>query len=135
MRIVLDTNVVASGIFFGGKPGRLLDMVLRHQVEAVATNAILEEYQETLDYLLGRYGGTHLHFSALPLFASMELIPQSEKIQICRDPDDDKFLSCAADGHCLYVVSGDKDLLTLKKCGDVEIITVAQFFNKLSLSD
>ena len=100
MRIVIDTNVIASAVFFGGRPGELLEMILRHQVEAVATAPFLAEYQATIHYLLERYGGEHLRFSIMPIFAAMEVIPQTDSIHVCRDPDDDKFISCAVD--CRY---------------------------------
>ncbi len=69
MRIVIDTNVVASAIFFGGKPAKLLKLVLlRHPILAVATSEILEEYQTTIDYLLKKYNGKKLNFTMIPLF-------------------------------------------------------------------
>ena len=130
MRIVIDTNVIASAMFFGGRPGELLDLVLHHHVEAVTTDKILAEYQATITYLLNRYGGEHLRISAIPIFAAMEVIPQTENIHVCRAPDDDKFISCAVDGKCIYIVSGDKDLLSLEHYENVEILTVAQFLDK-----
>ena len=51
MRIVVDTNVLASAVFFGGKPGELLRLILARYVSAVATQEILDEYQDTIDYL------------------------------------------------------------------------------------
>ena len=134
MRIVIDTNVVASAVFFGGRPGELLELVLHRRVEAVATDRILAEYQATIDYLLKRYGGKHLRISAMPIFAAMEVIPQTDDIKVCRAPDDDKFISCAVDGKCLYIVSGDKDLLSLGRHENVEIVTVAQFLDRFSAS-
>ena len=134
MRIVIDTNVVASAVFFGGRPGELLELVLHHRVEAVATDRILAEYQATIDYLLKRYGGEHLRISAMPIFAATEVIPQTDGIKVCRDPDDDKFISCAVDGKCIYIVSGDKDLLSLGRHENVEIVTIAQFLDRFSTS-
>ena len=133
MRIVIDTNVVASAIFFGGKPAELLKLVLlRRSISAVATLEILEEYQATIDYLLGKYNGKNLNFTVVPLFSAMEIINSSSTITLCRDPDDDKFISCAIDGKCLYIVSGDKDLLTLKEVQNVQIVNVTNFFRLLS---
>ncbi len=133
MRIVIDTNVVASAIFFGGKPAELLKLVLlRRSISAVATLEILEEYQATIDYLLGKYNGKKLNFTVVPLFSAMEIINSSSTITLCRDPDDDKFISCAIDGKCLYIVSGDKDLLTLKEVQNVQIVNVTNFFRLLS---
>ena len=51
---------------------------------------------------------------------------------IHEDPDDNKFISCAIDGQCYYIVSGDKDLLTLKEYSDVKIVTVAEFFELMN---
>lgn len=133
MRIVIDTNVVASAIFFGGKPAELMKLVLlRRAISAVATLEILEEYQATIDYLLGKYNGKKLNFTMVPLFSAMEIINPSSTITLCRDPDDDKFISCAIDGKCLYIVSGDKDLLTLKEVQNVQIVNVTNFFRLLS---
>ncbi len=132
MRIVIDTNLVASAIFFGGKPAELLKLVLlRHQVLALATAEIIEEYQATINYLLEKYKGKKLNFTLLPLVSAMEIINSTSKVAICRDSDDDKFISCAIDGKCSYVVSGDKDLLTLKKYQNIQIVTVANFLRLL----
>ena len=49
---------------------------------------------------------------------------------MCRDPDDDKFISCAVDEKCLYIVSADNDLLVLKDYKGIEIITVVKFFER-----
>ena len=132
MKIVIDTNVVASAIFFGGKPAELIKMVLNHTLSAVATQEILEEYQDTIDYLLKKYKGKRLNFSAVPLFSSMEIIQSESQIDVCRDPDDNKFISCAMDGKCLYIVSGDKDLLTLEQYQQIQMVTVAEFFQQFS---
>ncbi len=43
MRVVIDTNVVASAIFFGGKPKELIDHVMNDRMEAYASRDILDE--------------------------------------------------------------------------------------------
>ena len=121
VRIVIDTNVVASAVFFGGRPGELLDLLLHRRLEAVATDRIVAEYQATVDYLLARYGEGQMRLSLLPVVAAMDLIPQTEDIHVCRDPDD---------GKCIYIVSGDKDLLSVGQYDGVEILTVAQFLEQ-----
>ncbi len=133
MRIVIDTNVVASAIFFGGRPAELIRLVLSRSIDAIATEEILEEYHETIDYLFEKYKGKPIHFSITPLLSSMEIIQSVSDVKVCRDPDDDKFISCALDGACLYIVSGDKDLLTLKSYEGVRIVTVSEFFQEYDL--
>ena len=129
MRIVIDTNVVASAIFFGGRPAELLRMVVAKTLTAVATDEIVDEYQETVNHLMTKYSNRVKSLSLVPIVSAMELIASSNNIQICRDPDDDKFISCAVDGKCYYIVSGDNDLLTLKNYEGVQIVTVAEFMS------
>ena len=43
MRIVVDTNVIASAIFFGGKPKQVVDLVVGGTLDAFASNEILTE--------------------------------------------------------------------------------------------
>ncbi len=131
MRIVIDTNVVASAVFFGGRPEELLRKVLNHEVSAVATEEIIEEYQKTLNYLAEKCKGKSTVLSAVPIISAMELILSDTRVDICRDPDDNKFISCALDGRCFYIVSGDKDLLTIKNHLGVQIVTVAEFLEIL----
>jgi uncharacterized protein len=50
---------------------------------------------------------------------------------ICRDPDDDKFLACAASAKVAFLVSGDKDLCSLGKFDRVRILTPEQLLAML----
>ncbi len=54
------------------------------------------------------------------------VIPE-RKIELCRDPDVDKFLSCALAADALFLVSGDKDLGVLERIGPTLIVTPGQF--------
>ncbi len=38
-----------------------------------------------------------------------------------------EFIECAKDAGCIYIVSGDKDLLSIVRYQDIQILTVAQF--------
>ena len=48
MRIVVDTNVIASAVFFGGKPYQLLRYIMEERVDAVASKEIVDEYEEII---------------------------------------------------------------------------------------
>ena len=45
MRIVIDTNVLISGVFFGGAPRRVLDAVIDSEISAFASLEIVDEYE------------------------------------------------------------------------------------------
>lgn len=127
MRIVIDTNVVISGTFFGGPPRRILEAVVEQKAEACASVAMIDEYQEIVEAMIDRKQGRLNRNLLAPLIAGLTLIDTHSSIQVCRDPDDDKFIECAVDAQALYIVSGDKDLLVLQAYEGVEIITAAQF--------
>ena len=49
MKIVVDTNVVISGTFFGGAPRQVIEAIGRKEVKAYATPEIVEEYEEIVE--------------------------------------------------------------------------------------
>ena len=67
MKVVLDTNVFISGVFFTGPPHRILDAWRRGRVQIVVTPEILTEYRDT---------GTELtaHFPEVELEPWLELL-------------------------------------------------------------
>lgn len=131
MRIVVDTNVIASAIFFGGKPYQLLRYIMEERVDVVASKAIVDEYEEIVLRLKQKYPSIGTRIPLQELLSRFEIIRVSSDIRLSRDPDDDKFISCAVDGECLYIVSGDCDLLSIGSYADIEILTVADFLNRL----
>ena len=127
MNIVIDTNVVISGAFFGGAPRLVLEAVVNHTVSAYATASIVDEYNEIVVEMIQRKQG-HLSTNLLsPFIRRLHLIETTSVIKVSRDPDDDKFLECAIDSNALYIVSGDNDLLVLKQYENIEIITASEF--------
>ena len=127
MKIVIDTNVLISGVFFGGLPRKILNSIVYKEITACATAEIINEYEEVMQEMIERKQG-HINNSILaPLIKAMKIIEPTSHIEICRDPDDNKFLECAKDSQSLYIVSGDKDLLVLKKLGNIQIVTAKEF--------
>jgi putative PIN family toxin of toxin-antitoxin system len=51
----------------------------------------------------------------------------SGTLRVCRDPDDDKFLECAERARADLLITGDKDLLTLRTHGRTRILTPATY--------
>lgn len=130
MRIVVDTNVVISGILFGGKPQQLLEMIVRQEHQAVASQEVLAEYRR----ILKQFEPTHrekfnrkLEGQIFPLF---EICKVEQHVDVCTDKDDNIFLDAAIAGRCLYVISGDNHLRSIGKYKDIEIITVAEFLSR-----
>ena len=133
MRIVIDTNVIASAVFFGGRPYQLLRYIMEDYVEVVASKEIVDEYEEIILRLQQKYPAITTKIPFHDILAKLEIIRVSSDIHVSRDPDDDKFISCAVDGKCLYIVSGDNDLLSIGKYEGIEILTVADFLDRLKV--
>lgn len=111
LRVILDTNVLLSGIFFGGVPGRIL---AAWQDELALSPTNLAEYHDAGAILAARYAATET-----PLDAILALLTQTATIvdapdlreRVSGDPADDKFLACAIAAQVPLIVSGDKHLL------------------------
>lgn len=128
MRIVLDTNVFVSGVFFGGVPGRILDAWRDARVRLVLSADILEEYQRVGQVLGAEYSGVDLEPFLALLTVQAEIVEAPDLPEpVSSDPDDDKFLACAIAAGVAVVVSGDKDLLDQSGWRSVRVLRPRQF--------
>ena len=134
MKIVIDTNIVISATFFGGIPRKVIDLVIKGNVIAYTNAAILAEYEETtLDMTVSKKG--HINQNLFDQFIdTVHVIDAVAAVNVCRDPDDNKFIACAVDAKAIYIVSGDKDLLTVEKYDEIEIVTAKEFYERYLLS-
>jgi predicted nucleic acid-binding protein len=65
----------------------------------------------------------------LALSELVELPPSIPRVS--RDPDDDRVIACAVVGRADVIVSGDDDLLVLKRVGNIPILSAAAFLDLL----
>ncbi len=131
MKIVIDTNVMISAVFFGGQPRKLIEHLFKDDFSAFVSPEIVQEYIETYNEIHRKYSDKGNPDILRKIVEKSKMIFPEVKISVCRDSDDDKFISCAIEGKCLYIVSGDNDLLSLKTVENVEIITVSEFLKML----
>lgn len=129
MKIVIDTNVFISAVFFGGVPLKVLQSVISKQNDAYISPEIWDEYNDVIERMTKKYPSRLKQQLIDEVFKLFKVIIPSSEISICRDPEDDKFISCALDAECVYIVSGDDDLLSLENIGDVTICTPSEFLN------
>lgn len=131
MRIVLDTNVLVSGIFFGGVPGQILEAWRDRQIQLVLSPQILEEYYRVGRELAEKYVGVDLNpfLELLAVHADVVEAPELTE-KVCADPDDDKFLACALASGAEAIVSGDRHLLDRSGWRGIRVVTPRQFFDK-----
>ena len=130
MKIVVDTNVIVSGIFFNGKPRELLRECFNGKYEIICTKEIFLEYVETIEKLTKKYKQRAREEIIPILLDNITIIENIDDGKYSRDPDDDKFINCAKSSGAKYVITGDNDLLVLEKIGDIRLLTVADFLKE-----
>jgi len=128
MIVVLDTNVLVSGIFWGGVPYSVLELWMQDRIQVIATEGILEEYCRVLKEI-GRKKERFQLANSWCLFIAQytALVDDANNFNICRDPNDNMFLNCAVTGAARYIVSGDSDLLSIGEFMRIKIVTPDSF--------
>ena len=94
MKLVMDTNVLISGLFFSGPSYSILDAWRRGAVQLVVSPAILVEYLEVSERLAGQFPEVDPRPLMDLLMARSTVVDASElPCQICTGPDEDNFRS------------------------------------------
>jgi putative PIN family toxin of toxin-antitoxin system len=128
LRVVLDTNVVISGVFFRGLPSRILEAWRDGKVEIAVSQAILEEYRVVGKRLSEEFPGVDLGpFLRLLSVAARVYRAPSLPAPVCEDPDDDKFFACALASGAKVIVSGDRAMQRATGYRGIEVVSPRRF--------
>jgi len=131
MRLLLDTNVVASGLLWNGAPAQLLESAKNNLVELCSSRILLAELARILrrDKFSKAVSASDLTVDDLVL-GYVELVTLITPLEIpptiLADPDDDHVLACAIAAQADYIVSGDRHLLALEQFKNITIVTAAR---------
>lgn len=131
MKIILDTNVFISGIFFSGPPSQILKKWENKNFQIVLTEQILFEYQRVAAELSYKYPQVDITpiIDLVTIYGQL-INTKGIDISICEDPDDDKFIECAIAGKCDIIVSGDRHLLKLTGYKGIKILKPREFLEQ-----
>lgn len=131
IRAVLDTNVLLSALLFGGRLEGLRNAWRAGRLRLVLSRETVNELLRVMAYPKFRLTPAEITFlfeiELLPFAEVVEVPASTGKTRWSRDPEDDKFIRCARAGKCARLVSGDDDLLSLKRVGKVAILSPAEF--------
>jgi len=129
LRAVLDTQVIIRGAVAKGTSltAKIYDAWRENRFVLLTSEAIWAEINEVLHRpkLQAKLNITLFEATAIVarIRRNAEFVEVVTSIRQCRDPKDDKFLQCAVDGKADYLVSADKDILTLKSIHQIPIIS------------
>jgi putative PIN family toxin of toxin-antitoxin system len=133
MIVVLDTNILISGLIGAGPCREILRGLKASAFELGMTELLLAEFV----FVVSRP-----KISSLISFAEKEallefikfhscLVESTAPVHICRDPEDDKVIDCAIAARADFIVTLDNDLLILRKVADIPIILPQEFIEIL----
>ena len=134
MIVAVDTNVLVSGVFFGGIPGRVVAAAELGTFTLALSPAILDELRQV--FSRAKFG---LDPNAVQLLMadieSTALIvdPQKRHQVVAGDKDDDAVVDCAVEAKATYIVSGDAHLTSLGTVEGITVLTPRQFVDLLGL--
>lgn len=131
MKVVLDTNVIISSIFFGGNPRIIFEKIIRGEMQLVTSLPLLEELREVL---VRKFKASPSYAQAIcnELEALAQVVFPSQEVRVIKnDPADNQVLECAFEGKVKWIISGDSDLLTLQIWEGILIRSPAEFLETL----
>lgn len=130
MRVVLDTNVIIAAFASRGLCADIFEVCLENH-NLIVSDFILSEVVKNLNNKL-----------QLPKSLSQEIIdylrdvsssvePDKVDKSICRDKDDVMIIGTALSGKAQCIITGDNDLLILRKYSGISIVTPREFWRRL----
>lgn len=129
--VVIDTNVWISGAFWKGNPRDVVNLVKTTIVIPVFSYDTFDELERTLNRIAMIVGKIDLAKVALKNakeFAAF--FEPNTKIMRSRDPGDNKFLDVSIASHAHFLISGDEDLLIVKKIVSTTVLTPQRFLKR-----
>lgn len=138
MRVVIDTNVLISGLISAsGPPARVLDLWVEGAIQVAVSPPIISEYLGV--FLRPKFEGagsvairqeTVQRMIDLP--NTVLVLPSIRLAVIQEDQSDNRFLECAKTGQADWIISGDEHLLALGAFESIRIVTPRQSVEMLA---
>jgi putative PIN family toxin of toxin-antitoxin system len=129
IRVTPDTNVLVSALFHDGNERGIIQAAIRGRVRLILSMEIIDELIRVLEK----------KFNADPELTRDYVLRLSEHSDIVmarrlssalvRDREDAKIIECAHSGHSDYIISGDRDLLSLKRYQQTKIVSPSELLS------
>ena len=133
MKIVIDTNTLISGIFWGERPYEVLDLWINGKISLLISEKILSEYIKVIKEISSKKKSFLYEDWEVFILEHSILIQAPSIVNVCRDPGDNIFLDCAISGEADYIISGDKDLLELQQIKGIKIVNSSIFLKMMKI--
>ena len=129
VKVVLDTNVFISSIFWRGNPHKIVELAIDNKIEICISSEILVELEKVLkrDF---EESSEFVERQIALILEYVKIVKPVNKVDIVKaDPDDNKIIECALTAKVDYVISGDQHLLNLKEVFGIKILKPKEFLD------
>lgn len=131
-KVVVDTNIYISAIFWNGKPRKVIDLGRDGKILIFTSMDIENEITEKLKTKF-KLADEEVNQILLDLSTfAMPVEVNKQVLVVHDDPDDNKFVECALECRADYIVSGDRHLLNLKGYEGIQILSASEFLKIFS---
>ena len=129
IKVMLDTNIIISAVGFGGKPRKILQLILDDKIRAVTSPILLAELE---DVITKKFPKLAYNFASTneQIRKKLKIVKPEKMIKVLKDTDDNRVLEAAVEGECQYIVTGDRDLLDLGSFKNIKIMTANEFLEE-----
>lgn len=142
MKVVLDTNVIISGIFWKGPPNEILRLLeTRGDLQFVQSVGTYKELEEVIKrgkfvkIIKKRNLNVDIILESLVTICKFYHISSNTVEKLKReisivDKDDLKFIELAIEAKADFIISGDPHLLKIQKYQNIEILKPVEFLEE-----
>ena len=129
-KVIVDTNVLISGILFGGNPREIINLWLTNKYIFCLSPELKAEVLGKLQrkFLLSK---EKLQEIEEALEAKSEKYVPHVTVTVCKDPQDNFLLELAEESNANFIISGDKLVLALQEYKNTKIISPKEFIQLL----
>ena len=132
MKVVLDTNIFVSGIFWIGDSNKIIKLWKEGKLVLFTSREIINEFIKVMkDFKIKLPDNLIKEWVDLVTNNSILVEPKARFDIIKEDLSDNKFLDCAHEGKVNYIISNDKHLLKLKDFKGIKIVKPKDFMNTI----
>jgi putative PIN family toxin of toxin-antitoxin system len=131
IRIILDTNLWIS-FLLSQEFSKLDKLLLNGKTKLLFSEELIEEFLTVVKRpkLKKYFAPSDVQKLLNTINEVAEFIDVKSNVSICRDEKDNFLLSLAFDGKADFLITGDKDLLVLKKIEHTSIVTIQEYLSR-----
>lgn len=132
-RVVIDTNVIVSGLNFSGNERQILELAREGKIEVYLSSFILAEVERILQNKFG-WQTSRLEEAITDIRQWVGVVEPTARVTVIQRKDsDNRILECCLESQAQYLITGDQhDLLPLQTFQETKIMNAATFLRELA---